>query len=118
MKKNVAETSTATTAAGLRGVTERSGSRKNARPPHKRRQGRPKQPTPDGVEPILVDRDQAAALLGVSALTLTVWAQQGILKPVDLPSTRDRRPGDLRLRRVLYRVADLRRFAEEATARG
>jgi hypothetical protein len=79
---------------------------------------RPAKQAPAGVEPILVDRDEAAALLGVSSLTLTVWSQQGILKPVELPSTRKRRPGDRRLRRVLYRVLDLRRFAEDAAARG
>jgi hypothetical protein len=117
--KNVPVATTAKTSSELRGLNGRSNSSTNPRTPNrKRRQARAKQPPPNGVEPILVDREQAAALLGVSALTLVVWAQQGILKPIELPSTRDRHPGDRRLRRVLYRVLDLRRFAEQAAANG
>jgi hypothetical protein len=78
---------------------------------------RPRPKKPEGIEPVLVSRDEAAALLGVNAMTLVEWSRLGVLKPVALPSTR-KRPSDKRLRRVLYLVSDLRRFAEAAAARG
>ena len=83
----------------------------------RKRTGKPR--LPSGIEPILIDRNQAAKLLGVSWLTLSVWSDNGVLRPVELPSSsRRRRPGDKRLRRVLYSVADLRAFIEQARARG
>ena len=83
-----------------------------------KRDTRPKPLTPAGVEPLLVDTTEAAALLGVSTLTVALWTQSGILRSVPLPPTRRRRAGDVRLRRVLYSLAELRRLVAEAEARG
>jgi len=84
----------------------------------KKRHARPKQAPPAGVEPLLVDRNEAAGMVGVSPLTLANWDQQGILKPVRLPASDRYRRKDSRLRRVLYSVADLRAFVATASARG
>jgi len=73
---------------------------------------------PPGVGPLLVDRNQAAAMIGVSWLTLLMWSQQGILRPVNLPPSRRLRDGDRRLRRVLYAREDLEKFIADARARG
>ena len=84
-------------------------SREEARAPHA--------PAPDAVPRRLVTRDEAAAMLGVGWATLWNWAQAGILKPVNLPSTARKRPQDLRLRRVLYDVRDIHAFIDEMRAR-
>jgi predicted site-specific integrase-resolvase len=83
----------------------------------KRRNARPKSVQPV-IDRLLVDRDEAAAMLGISSLTLSLWSQQGILRPLDLPASRRRRAGDQRLRRCLYSKADLEKFINTARARG
>lgn len=74
-------------------------------------------PAPDAVPRRLVTRNEAAAMLGVKWATLWNWAQAGILKPVNLPSTARRRPQDLRLRRVLYDVRDIDNFLNQMRTR-
>jgi hypothetical protein len=83
----------------------------------KKRAATPSAPLPDAVPRRLVTREEAAAMLGVKWATLWSWAQDGILKPVNLPSTARRRPQDQRLRRVLYDVRDIDAFIDEARAR-
>lgn len=89
--------------------------------PRAKRHARPKPELPQGTEPLLVDSTGAAALLGVSRLTVVNWESQGLLKPVQLPTssryTTKATKGKI-LRRVLYAVADLRKFVADATARG
>ncbi len=69
-----------------------------------------KKAAPPTLAPILVSRDEAAAMLGIKWSTLFSYEQRGILRPVALPSTARRRPQDARLRRVLYSIDDLRAF--------
>lgn len=83
----------------------------------KKRAATPRAPVPDAVPRRLITRDEAAAMLGIKWATLWNWAQAGILKPVNLPSTARRRPQDRRLRRVLYDIKVVNQFIDEMRAR-
>ena len=63
-----------------------------------------------GVPALLVNRTNAAAMLGVEAVTVDRWTAIGALPVVTVPGTgRAGRP------RNMYAVADLKRFIEEHT---
>lgn len=63
-----------------------------------------------GVPALLVNRTNAAAMLGVEAVTVDRWTASGALPVVIVPGTgRAGRP------RNMYAVADLKRFIEEHT---
>lgn len=63
-----------------------------------------------GVPVLLVTRTDAAAMLGVEAVTVDRWTATGALPVVKVPGTgRAGRP------RNMYAVADLKRFIEEHT---
>ena len=57
-------------------------------------------------DPLLVDETEAARLCGVSKPTFRDWVDAGFVSRVRLPGN---------LRRNLYRLDDLRRFADELT---
>jgi hypothetical protein len=59
----------------------------------------------DGVAPRLLDVVQAARYLGLSKWTIRGFVEQGVLKPVALPSVNS--AGPRRIRRILFDRRDL-----------
>lgn len=88
---------------------------RKAKPKRTRTTG-PKAPT--GITPLVVDRNEAARMLGVSRLTLFNWEKQGAIRQVQLPTSARRRERGKTLRRALFAVADLEKFINEARERG
>ena len=70
-------------------------------------QRRPPLTTRDAVPRLLVNRQDAAAMMGVSVDLIEVWVRQGVLKPVLVTDRSDRR----------YRVRDLEALAGLREAR-
>ncbi|MBW3091089.1 helix-turn-helix domain-containing protein [Bifidobacterium miconisargentati] len=63
-----------------------------------------------GVPALLVNRTNAAAMLGVEAVTVDRWTATGALPVVKVPGT-----GKAGRPRNMYAVADLKRFIEAHT---
>lgn len=65
---------------------------------------------------LLWDIIETAASMGVRPVTVRAYIDAGHLQPVRLPSTARRRPGDLRLRKLLFRPEDVAAFIERQRA--
>ncbi|MFC5221596.1 helix-turn-helix domain-containing protein [Bifidobacterium leontopitheci] len=65
---------------------------------------------PTATPALIVNRQQAAAMLGVEAVTIDRWTARGELPVVRVPST-----GKAGRPRNMYAVADIRRFIAEHT---